>query len=65
MSKLFIRIHNSETNEIVDREMNKQELEALETIKAEIVQKQIDAVSKLEILTKLGITEEEAKLFLS
>jgi len=64
----MIRIHNQETDEIVDREMNNAEfaqyqaIEQAESIKqAEIETK---AAEKQAILDKLGLTADEAKLLL-
>ena len=69
MSKPMIRIHNTQTDEIIDREMTDDEfanyeanLEAQEQIEAE-AQAKVEAKSAL--LEKLGITEDEAKLLLS
>ena len=65
----MIRIHNSETDELIDREMNDAEfeqykaIEEAESIKqAEIVAKE---TSKTALLKRLGITAEEAALLLS
>lgn len=62
-------IHNVETGEIIERELNKAEKDqqkideaALTAIQAEAEAK---AAQKAELLAKLGITEEEAKLLLS
>jgi len=64
-----IKIHNVETGEIIEREMNAAELakynegiEAADAIKAEA---QAKATAKAALLTQLGITEEQAKLLLS
>ena len=69
MSKVMVRIHNAETGEIVDREATPQELAQ---IKADSdAQKALDIAfesqqaSKQEILDRLGITAEEAKLLLA
>jgi len=62
----IIRIHNVETDEIIDREMNDQEY-------ADYQQQQKDqaaadkaaadkAAAKTAVLAKLGLTEEEAAL---
>lgn len=64
----MIREHNSETNEIIDREMNDDEY-AFYLIKKEAAAAEITALerkekAKSDLLTKLGITEEEAKLLL-
>lgn len=65
----IIKIHNVETNEIIEREMNAEELAQLERDKAKAeAQKQAKAeaaAGKAALLEKLGITEEEAKLLLS
>jgi hypothetical protein len=69
MSNLMIRIHDSSTDEIIDREMNAEELAQFEAektetlIKAEIQSEK--AAEKAALLAKLGITEAEAKLLLS
>ena len=64
-----IQIHNAETNEIIIRDMNAEELAVhakeaaeFETMQAEIADK---AAAKAALLTRLGITEDEAKLLLS
>jgi hypothetical protein len=65
----LIRIHNAETNEIIDREMNEEELAQWEAdkkaAKAEAKAKAEAATAKAALLEKLGITEEEARLLLS
>jgi hypothetical protein len=69
MTKPMIRIHDIETNEVIDREMTDaefedyQELQAkTEADKAALVKAEAD---KAALLIKLGITAEEAKLLLS
>lgn len=69
MTKPIITIHNAETNEITEREMNAAEFKEYEArqkreadIKAEAEAK---ASAKADLLEKLGITAEEAKLLLS
>jgi len=69
MTKPIIRIHNQETNEVIDREMNDVEFaqyqsnQAAQAIaKAEAEAK---AKAKADLLAKLGITTEEAALLLS
>jgi hypothetical protein len=65
----MIRIHNQETDEVIDREMNDSEflqykaIEEAESIK----QAEIDAkeTAKTALLKRLGITAEEAALLLS
>jgi len=65
----MIRIHNSQTGEIIDREMNKEELAQAEAdkiatdLRAEA--KAQAASDKSALLTKLGITADESKLLLS
>jgi hypothetical protein len=68
MTKPIIRIHNTETDEVIDREMNDAEFakykaaQALnKTAQAEAEAK---ATAKAELLSKLGITAEEAQLLL-
>lgn len=68
MSKPMIRIHNIETNEVVDREMTDAEFAQYELDKAND-QVRVDAIiakenAKSALLEKLGITEDEAKLLL-
>ena len=69
MTKPMIRIHNSQTGEIIDREMNAEELILSEAAKAEIEARlaaQVKAeTDKAALLAKLGITADEAKLLLS
>jgi hypothetical protein len=64
-----IKIHNAETNEIIEREMNNEELEAHNLRQIEM-QEQVEKMrlkdaEKTALLARLGITEEEAKLLLS
>lgn len=69
MNKALIKIHNVETGEIIEREMNAEELAELESDKAkaeaEVQAKAEAAAAKAALLERLGITEEEAKLLLS
>jgi hypothetical protein len=69
MTKPMVRIHNTETDEIIDREMTdaeftqykkRQEIAAKEEAEAEA-----KATAKAALLSKLGITAEEAVLLLS
>jgi hypothetical protein len=69
MTKPMVRIHNAETNEVIDREMNDAEYTAYQadqaaqaTLQAEAEAK---ATAKAALLEQLGITEEQAKLLLS
>jgi hypothetical protein len=69
MTNPMIRIHDVETDQVVDREMTNAEHKvylaekeaeaALEAAKAQA------AADKLALLDRLGITEDEAKLLLS
>jgi hypothetical protein len=69
MTKPMIRIHNLETNEVIDREMNaaeyKQHEADLALTKATKAEAEAKATAKSELLAKLGITEDEAKLLLN
>lgn len=64
-----IKIHNVETDEVIEREMNAEELAQWETnqakAQAELEAKVQAEAAKAALLEKLGITEEEAKLLLS
>ena len=64
----MIRIHNQETGEIIDREMNADELAEFEANKqAREAREQTEAqkaADKAALLAKLGITAEEAALLL-
>jgi hypothetical protein len=65
----MIRIHNSETNEVIDREMNNAEFAQYEAdvlaAAAELAAKEKAAADKAALLAKLGITADEAALLLS
>jgi len=69
MTKVMIRIHNAETNEIIDREMTADELAQfkLDAAKAkqDIVEEESKLAKKAALLERLGITQDEAKLLLS
>lgn len=69
MSNPTIRIHNTETNEVIDREMTDTEFaqyeadqETLISIEAEA---QAKATQKAALLERLGISEDEARLLLA
>ena len=68
-TKPIIRIHNMETDEVIDREMTDAEyaehlLQRKEN--AIVMQKrEQEAANKAAILEKLGITAEEAKILLT
>jgi hypothetical protein len=65
----FIKIHNVETGEIIERPMNDEELAQWEADKLagqlELEAATERAAAKTALLEKLGITESEAKLLLS
>ena len=69
MTRPMIRIHDVEANEIIDREMNDAEFTQYEADQAYGIQRQAEAetkaTAKAQLLTQLGITEEQAKLLLS
>ena len=69
MTKPMIKIHNAETDEVIEREMNAEELAQLEIDKANHVARLAAeaqaATDKAALLAKLGITADEAKLLLS
>ncbi len=67
-TKPTIRIHNIETNEVIDREMNDAEFAQYEA--DQLAQAATDvaaaqkAADRAALLAQLGITEEQAKLLL-
>ena len=69
MKKPTIRIHDLETNEIIDREMNDTEFEFYKEKQAQIIiskaEAEAKATQKAALLDRLGITEDEAKLLLA
>ena len=64
----MVRIHNSETNEVIDREMTDAEFTAYEADQVAQATAQAEAEAKAAtrqaLLTRLGITEDEAKILL-
>jgi hypothetical protein len=68
MTRPIVRIHNTQTNEVVDREMTDDEFAAYEADKvayaAEKAQAEAKAIAKTALLDRLGITAEEAQLLL-
>ena len=62
----MIKIHDIETNEVIEREMNDAEFEAhlnlIEANKAAEAAKAKAEAEKAALLARLGITEDEAKL---
>jgi hypothetical protein len=69
MSKPIIRIHDTQTNEVIDREMTDDEFAKYqadqEAQAAALAEIQAKAQAKAELLERLGITEDEAKLLLA
>jgi hypothetical protein len=68
-TKPTIRIHNLATDDVIDREMNDAEFAIYEANQAEELARQAEAESKAtakaDLLARLGITADEAKLLLS
>ena len=68
-SRPMVRIHDTSTDEVTDREMNDKENADYQTQQAanakSELEAQAEAQAKAALLSKLGITEEEAKLLLS
>ena len=68
MSRPLIRIHNTETDEIIDREMTAAEFKIYEADRAERATKQaeVDAkeTAKAAILDRIGLTADELKTIL-
>ena len=64
----MIRIHNTETNEVIDREMNDAEFAAYEAEQVAQAAAQAaantKAAQKQEVLDRLGLTAEEVQLLL-
>lgn len=69
MSKPMIRIHNTQTDEVIDREMTDVEFANYQADLEAQAQKEAEAQAKAQakaaLLAQLGITEEQAKLLLS
>lgn len=65
----MVRIHNIETDEVIDREMNDAEFAQYEADKAAnaIAEAEVEAkaTARAAILNRLGLTAEEAALLLS
>ena len=67
-SRPMVRIHNTETNEVIDREMNDAEFAQFEADKAEMkafeAAKAKAEADKVALLARLGLTEDELKTIL-
>ena len=63
-----VRIHNLETNEVTDREMTKAEFDAYKIeqteMQAKLEAETTKANAKAALLTRLGMTADEAALLL-
>jgi hypothetical protein len=61
-----IKIHNSETGEVIERQMTEEELTRFENqIRNEAAAKAEATAKRQALLERLGITEDEAKLLLA
>lgn len=69
MTNPIIKLHNIETGEVIEREMNAEELaqQAIDQTAeaARAAEAAAKATQRAALLERLGITEEEAKLLLS
>ena len=69
MTKPMVRIHNTETNEVIDREMTDAEYEQYEAELKSYADaneaRELAKTQKAALLERLGITAEEAQLLLS
>jgi hypothetical protein len=67
-SKPMVRIHNTETDEVIDREMTDDEFAEYQAEQADRAVKQAEAEAKATaraaILNRLGLTAEEAAILL-
>ncbi len=67
-SRPMVRIHDTETDEVIDREMNDEEFSQWQTEQtakaaADAAEAQ-KAADRAALLAQIGITEEQAKLLL-
>jgi hypothetical protein len=69
MTKPMVRIHNLETDEIIDREMTDAEYVDYQAQQALAIEEQEakaqSEADKAALLERMGLTEEEARLLLS
>ena len=69
MTRPMVRIHDISTDEVIDREMNDAEFAQWEADKAaqaaQVAAEAAKAAEKTALLTRLGITADEAKLLLA
>ncbi len=65
----MVRIHNTETDEVIDREMTDAEFAQYKLDNKRIADEKAEfetkAIQKSALLERLGLTEDEAKLLLS
>ena len=68
MNRPMVRFHNTETDEVIDREMNDEEYAQWQidvaADEAQVAAKEQASNAKAALLEKLGITADEAKLLL-
>jgi hypothetical protein len=68
-TKPMVRIHNTETDEVIDREMTDAEFGEYQADQkaqaAALLESQAKAATKSALLDRLNLTEDEAKLLLS
>ena len=68
MTKPMTRIHNQQTNEVIDREMTDAEYAEYKAAQAEYAAKEQakaeQKTAKAALLARLGITQEEANLLI-
>jgi hypothetical protein len=68
MSEFTIKIHDLATDKVIERDMTDAEIEVLLSTQADAQREQAEAAEKAarraEILERLGLTEDEAKLIL-
>ena len=68
LTRPMVRIHNTETDEIIDREMNDAEFEQYEIDQANVqaakAEAEAKAAAKQAILDRIGLTSDELKTIL-
>jgi hypothetical protein len=68
MTKPMIRIHNTQTDEVIDREMTAAEFKIYEkdlaVLAAEKAEAEAKAIAKATILARIGLTADELKTIL-
>jgi hypothetical protein len=69
MNHPIIKLHNGETNEVIEREMTEEEyarhLEYVKIVENEKLLRAEAAAKRQALLDRLGITAEEARLLLA